>query len=36
MEIGEDETDKLDEIFYIDQDLNKLWIRKPADKWIKQ
>ena len=24
MEIGEDETDKLDEIFYIDQDLNKL------------
>ena len=24
MEIGEDETNKLDEIFYIDQDLNKL------------
>ena len=24
MQIGEDETDKLDEIFYIDQDLNKL------------
>ena len=24
MEISEDETDKLDEIFYIDQDLNKL------------
>ena len=36
MEISEDETDKLDEIFYIDQDLNKLWTRKSADKWIKQ